>query len=154
MKCSTDVLIVGSGIIGRAIAYFLRKQGVEVIVLEKGDIGAGASSAAVGLLAPIKPLSQRDPFKALQLVGLARFASFVPELEAASGINFGYQQTGTCRILPAEKIGLMHTWTETWWQAGYCIEVLTPEEVYEREPLLHTGLQGAVSGEAGSSAWR
>src|SRR5258708_27045018 len=100
MKCSADVLIVGGGIIGCSIAYFLRKQGVEVIVLEKGNIGAQASSAAAGLLAPIRPLSQRDSFKALQLAGLTRFSSFVGELEAVSGINIGYEQTGTLRLLP------------------------------------------------------
>src|SRR6266480_4982346 len=103
MKNATEVLIIGGGIIGCSIAYFLRKQGVEVIVLEKGDICAQASSAAAGLLAPIRPLSQQDPFKALQLAGLARFSSFVPELEAASGMDVGYEQTGTLRLLPAEK---------------------------------------------------
>src|SRR5260370_26580702 len=112
VKCSAEVLIVGGGIIGCSIAYFLRKQGVEVIVLEKGHIGAQASSAAAGLLAPIRPLSQRDPFKALQLAGLTRFSSLVPELEAVSGINVGYEQTGTLRLLPGEKVVPVYTWAE------------------------------------------
>ena len=145
MKCSADVLIVGGGIIGCSIAYFLRKQGVEVIVLEKGDIGAQASSAAAGLLAPIRPLSQRDPFKALQLAGLARFSSFVPELEAVSGITIDYERTGPMRPLPAEKIDSVQAWAEVWQRAGYRIEVLTPEEAYEREPNLSSGLLGAVT---------
>lgn len=145
MKRSTDVIIIGAGLIGCSIAYFLRKQGVEVIVLEQGDIGAGASSAAAGLLAPLRPLSQMDPFKALQLAGLARFAAFVPELEAASGINVGYEQTGTLRLLPAEKIAATQTWAEAWRRAGYHIEVLTPDEVYEHEPLLSARLHSAVS---------
>ena len=84
------MLIVGGGIIGCSIAYFLRRQGVEVIVLEKGEIGNQASSAAAGLLAPIRPLAHQDPLKALQLAGLARFSTFVPELEAVSGINVSY----------------------------------------------------------------
>src|SRR5437588_8682161 len=104
VKCSADVLIVGGGVIGCSIAYFLRKRGAEVIVLEKGDIGAQASSAAAGLLAPIRPLCQRDPFKELQLAGLARFSTLVPELEAVGGITIGYEQTGTLRLLPAEKL--------------------------------------------------
>src|SRR6266567_8236056 len=70
MRRSTDVLIVGGGIIGCSIAYFLRKRGVEVTALEKGEIGDQASGAAAGLLAPIRPLAQQDPFKALQLAGL------------------------------------------------------------------------------------
>src|SRR6266581_1595410 len=121
MKYSADVLIVGGGIIGCAIAYFLRKQGVDVIILEKGEIGAQASSAAAGLLAPIRPLSQQDLFKALQLAGLARFSSFVPELEAISGITVGYERTGTLRILPAEKIDSVQAWAEAWQRAGYHI---------------------------------
>ncbi len=145
MKCSADVLIVGGGIIGCSIAYFLRKQGAEVIVLEKGDIGAQASSAAAGLLAPIRPLCQRDPFKVLQLAGLVRFSSFVPELEAVSGITVGYEQTGTLRLLPAEKLDAVQAWAEVWQHAGYHIEVLTPQEAYTRQPNLSSGLYGAVT---------
>lgn len=145
MKHSADVLIVGGGVIGCSIAYFLRKRGAEVIVLEKGNIGAQASSAAAGLLAPIRPLCQQDPFKALQLAGLARFSSFVPELEAMSGVTVGYEQTGTLRLLPAEKLNAVHTWADTWQRAGYHIEVLRAHEVYEREPRLFSGLHAAVA---------
>ena len=145
MKHSADVLIVGGGIIGCSIAYFLRKRGAEVIVLEKGDIGAQASSAAAGLLAPIRPLCQRDPFKELQLAGLARFSAFVPELEATSGIAVGYEQTGTLRLLPAEKLDAVQEWAEEWQHVGYHIQVLTPQEVYTRQPNLSSGLYGGVT---------
>ena len=70
MKHSADVLIVGGGVIGCSIAYFLRKQGVGVIVLEKGDIGAQASSAAAGLLAPIRPLLDETRSKHSNLLAL------------------------------------------------------------------------------------
>jgi glycine oxidase len=145
VKHSADVLIVGGGIIGCSIAYFLRKRGAEVIVLEKGDIGAQASSAAAGLLAPIRPLCLHDPFKALQLAGLARFSSFIPELEETSGIAVGYEQTGTLRLLPSEKLNVVQAWAETWQREGYHIEVLRSDEVYEREPHLCSGLHGAVA---------
>ena len=58
VKSSADVVVVGGGIIGCSIAYFIRKQGVEVVLLEKGGIGDQASSVAAGLLAPIRPLAQ------------------------------------------------------------------------------------------------
>jgi glycine oxidase len=145
MKDSADVLIVGGGIIGCSIAYFLRKRGAEVIVLEKGDIGGQASSAAAGLLAPIRPLCQHDWFKAFQLAGLARFSSFIPELEATSGATVGYEQTGTLRLLPSEKLNVVQAWAESWRREGYHIEVLRSDEVYEREPRLCSGLHGAVA---------
>ncbi|WP_201377544.1 FAD-dependent oxidoreductase [Ktedonobacter sp. SOSP1-52] len=72
---------IGGGIIGCSIAYFLRTQGVDVSVLEKGYLGAQASSAAVGLLAPIRPLTQLDAYKALLLAGMKRFPLTLPLLK-------------------------------------------------------------------------
>ena len=42
----TDVLILGGGIIGCALAEELGRRGQRVAVLERGRIGAEASSAA------------------------------------------------------------------------------------------------------------
>jgi glycine oxidase len=47
-----DVLIVGGGIIGCALAYYLAKEGVRATVLERGEIGGEASGASAGMLAP------------------------------------------------------------------------------------------------------
>ena len=144
MKRSADVLVVGGGVIGCSIAYFLRKRGLEVIVLERGDIGAQSSSAAAGLLAPIRPLGEADSFKHLQITGMQRLASFVPELEEVSGISVGYERTGTLRILPPEKIAPTNEWAQVWRSKGFQIEVLSPEEARAREPHLFQGVQGAV----------
>ena len=48
MKNNAEVVIIGGGIIGCATAYYLAKEGVSVIVLEKSDhIGNGGSSRNV-----------------------------------------------------------------------------------------------------------
>jgi len=50
LPAKAQVVIIGSGIIGAAVAYYLTRRGVrEVIVLEQGDIGAqGATARCVG----------------------------------------------------------------------------------------------------------
>src|SRR5216683_1837878 len=85
METTTEVVIVGGGVIGCAIAYSLRKLQVEVILLERGAIGSQASGAAAGLLAPLGPLSGPGPFADLVLAGFSRLSSLVPELEEVSG---------------------------------------------------------------------
>lgn len=144
MKQSADVLIVGAGVIGCSIAYFLRKRGLEVIVLERGNIGAQSSSAAAGLLAPLRPLGEMDPFKQLQIAGMQRLASFVPDLEEISGISVEYERTGTLRILPPEKIAPTKEWAQAWRNKGFQIEVLSSEEARAREPHLFREVPGAV----------
>ena len=46
------VVVVGGGVIGLCSAYYLAKAGVEVVLLERGEIGAGASSGNAGAIAP------------------------------------------------------------------------------------------------------
>src|SRR5215472_980675 len=45
-----DVIISGAGIIGVALALELRERGAEVLVLDRGEPGKEASSAAAGML--------------------------------------------------------------------------------------------------------
>src|SRR5579864_6576013 len=98
MSSITDVVIAGGGVIGCSIAYHLRKAGVPVMVIDQGEIGAEASSAAAGLLAPLGSLAGQGPFADLLLASFALFPELVPELEDASGIRVEYEQTGALRV--------------------------------------------------------
>ena len=57
----TNCLIVGGGIIGLSLAYELSRRGLSVTVAEQGAWGGQASSAAAGMLAPLKEFSQPGP---------------------------------------------------------------------------------------------
>jgi D-amino-acid dehydrogenase len=46
------VVVIGGGIAGLSVAYFLRRAGVEVVVLEAGSPGSGASSGNAGWICP------------------------------------------------------------------------------------------------------
>jgi D-amino-acid dehydrogenase len=47
-----DVLIIGAGVVGLSVAYYAASAGAKVVVLEKGEIGAGCSWGNAGLIVP------------------------------------------------------------------------------------------------------
>ncbi len=51
MNQQKDIIIIGGGIIGVSVAYYLAKQGRAVTLIEKGDIGKGSSYGNAGLIA-------------------------------------------------------------------------------------------------------
>ena len=47
-----DIAIVGGGVIGAALAYFLAQHGAQPLVIEGSEVAYGASGKAAGLLSP------------------------------------------------------------------------------------------------------
>ncbi|WCS25845.1 glycine oxidase ThiO [Methylobacterium sp. NMS14P] len=96
LPARTDVAVVGGGLIGLSIAWRLARAGRAVTVLERDTIGAGASLAATGMLAPAaehEPGS--DPLLPLALDSLRLWPEFRDALEAESGRAIDYRADGT-----------------------------------------------------------
>jgi D-amino-acid dehydrogenase len=47
-----DVIVVGGGVIGVCVAFYLRERGARVTIVEKGEIASGSSYGNAGLLVP------------------------------------------------------------------------------------------------------
>lgn len=52
MSQTSSVIVIGGGAIGLSAAYFLRKEGYAVSVIDKGDMGSGCSLHNAGLVVP------------------------------------------------------------------------------------------------------
>ncbi len=145
MKSTVDVVIVGGGVIGCTIAYYLSKSDVDVAVFDRGEIGAEASSAATGLLAPLGPLSGPGPYADLLLSSFALFPVLVPELEEASGIHLAYEQTGALRIVRnAKNLSNLRKRMHAWQPLGLKMYWLTGDEARQLEPLLSLDVCAAI----------
>jgi thiazole synthase len=90
---TSDVLVVGGGVIGLAIALELRQRGVAVTVLSR-DISQAASHAAAGMLAPQAEGLLPGPLRDLALDSLALYPTWVSKLEALTGQTVGYWPCG------------------------------------------------------------
>src|SRR5947209_3620920 len=145
MQSTTDVLIIGGGVIGCAIAYNLRKLGVVVTVVDTGEIGAEASSAAAGLLAPLGSLSGPGPLADLLLASWSMFPTLVPELEEASGIRLAYECSGSLRVVRNPKnVANLRKRMQAWQPLGLEMQWLTGDEARWREPQLATDITAAI----------
>lgn len=89
-----DAIIVGGGIIGLSLAIELRKRGLEVLIVERGEPGREASHAAAGMLADMG--GEMPP--ALQVLATASarmYPEFVHELQDESGVKIDLRDHGT-----------------------------------------------------------
>ena len=99
---TADVLIVGGGAIGLALADVLALEGVTVRLIEGASVGAGASGAAAGMLAPVNEASSPGPLFALGCESLRRFAPLCERLTAETGIDPELEASGLARVVRSE----------------------------------------------------
>ena len=118
---TSDVVIAGAGIIGLSIGIELRKAGATVAVLDRGEPGREASSAAAGMLVTGDP-DLGTPMRALAEASAALYPSFVEELELRSGLRTDLEARGALYVA-AESERLDSS-------------ALSPAELAEQEPDL------------------
>ncbi len=97
---SWDAIIIGGGIIGLSLAIELRKRGLTVLIVERGEPGREASHAAAGMLADMG--GEMPP--ALQVLATASarmYPEFVHELQDESGVKIDLRDHGTILLSDA-----------------------------------------------------
>ncbi|MGO9498520.1 MAG: glycine oxidase ThiO [Solirubrobacteraceae bacterium] len=94
---SSDVVVVGAGAVGLAVAWRAAQHGLRVTVLERADRpGAETSSVAAGMLAPIsETIATELPLMRLGLESVNIYPQFVEELQEATRMDTGYLRCGT-----------------------------------------------------------
>jgi glycine oxidase len=111
---SPDVVIIGGGIMGCAIAFRLAARQLAVTVIEKAIPGAEASSAAAGMLAPQMEADGPGPMFDLGLRSRALYPAVAAELRDATGIDIGYVKSGVILVALSEaherELGTRRTW--------------------------------------------
>ncbi|HEY3759450.1 MAG TPA: glycine oxidase ThiO [Solirubrobacteraceae bacterium] len=94
-----DVVVVGGGVIGLAVAWRARLLGLSVALLERDTIGErGASGVAAGMLAPVSEVEFGTAGRCVLELGVrsaALWPEFAAELELASSIDVGLRSSGT-----------------------------------------------------------
>jgi glycine oxidase len=135
-----DVVIVGGGIIGMAIAWRARQRGLAVTLLERAEAGQGTSHVAAGMLAPVVEVEFGRAGQHLLDLGLRSaqlWPAFAAELEADMGASVGLMATGTLLVARDEDDARELERQRAFRQSlGLTVARLRPSEARDREPAL------------------
>ncbi|MBM7645087.1 glycine oxidase [Scopulibacillus daqui] len=93
-----DVIIIGGGVIGCSIAYYLAKEKHSVLLFEKDRIGEKASSAAAGMLGVQSEIEEDGPLFQLARKSRGLFPHLSEELKELTGIDIGYMKSGALKL--------------------------------------------------------
>ncbi|MDQ6775949.1 MAG: glycine oxidase ThiO [Actinomycetota bacterium] len=141
-----DVVVIGGGVIGLAVAWRAAQAGLQVTVLERGRPGGETSFVAAGMLAPISEASLTERgLLALGLRSAAGYEQFVAELAEASGRDPGYVRSGTLAVArDADEAEALER--EFAMRSGLELEVqrLRPSAARRMEPALAPTLRLAL----------
>jgi glycine oxidase len=140
-----DVVVIGAGVQGTAVAWRLAQAGVKVLLLEKSIPGAEASSAAAGILSPGVEAEEPGPFAALCQASLDRYPSFVKELEALAGFSVGLTPGGTLQVAFDDSSALVLAGrAEQLSNHELEVEVLDAVDAARLEPSLSPRVRGGI----------
>ena len=99
----SDIVIVGGGIVGCALAYECSRRGASITLLERDFVGSGATSAAAGMLAPQAEADQPGPLFDLGLASRKMFEELVGDLREETGLGVDLDLGGILRLAHREE---------------------------------------------------
>ena len=135
-----DVIIIGSGVIGNAAAYYLAKAGKSVIVLESKDhIGDGGSTRNGG---GVRQSGRHPAEMPLAIYGVK---NLWPGLSDELGVDVEYYQEGNLRLGKTEDhMKILNNLVDRGKSLGLELDMVTGDEAREINPYLSEEVTGAI----------
>jgi glycine oxidase len=140
-----EIVVVGAGIVGCAIAYELSRRGASVIVIDDRAPGMGATQASAGVLAPFIEARNDGPLIELTARSLGLFDEFVSRVRSDSQATVAYQRSGTLDVaLDADSLTTLQK-THVWLGArGVESSLLDAAAAIDCEPQLSSSVTGGL----------
>jgi glycine oxidase len=143
---AADIAIIGAGVIGCAIARELAVRGAgRIVVIDRGEPGGEASSAAAGMLAVASSRARRGPLADLKRAGAALAAPLAAALQGETGIDVELARSGVLDLAftsrEAEQLGRFVARQR---ERGFAVETLDGDAVRARHPEINPAVRAAA----------
>ncbi|MDA7949569.1 MAG: FAD-binding oxidoreductase [Hyphomicrobiaceae bacterium] len=99
----SDVIVIGGGMVGAAIAYGLARAGARVRVLDEGDTAFRAARGNFGLTWVQTKGLGNQPYFELTRNSVDGWADFASDLHEASGVDLAFRRNGGLIICVGEE---------------------------------------------------
>lgn len=141
-----DVAVVGGGVAGLAVARELGRGGLSVVVFDGGvALGACASNAAAGMLAPQAEADRADELFELLCASRDMYPDFAESLREETGVCVELDTTGTLYLSFTDEDEREASKRFEWQaRAGLQVERLTAEEARALEPQVSAQVRSAL----------
>ena len=146
MAESSDVVVVGGGIVGVSTAYYLTRAGIGATLIEKDVVGSHASGFAYGGLGSYGSSAVGGPAMTLASEGMRLHRQLAEELPGQTGINPEYRERPSITLVFDEdeaqvaEAGLPSTQT----RGGYSVSWADPAALREIDPRISDEALGGV----------
>ena len=146
MVDTTDVAIIGGGVAGCAVAYYLGQSGVKSIIIEREGVGNQASGYSAGGLNPLTGIGIPGPLGAFGWECFQLHLDLYDSLKEQSGID--YQHRAVAKIdlaLEEPDVADLQAQVELFQGVdGFNARWLEPDEIAKLEPRIASGVLGGL----------
>jgi glycine oxidase len=140
MKKKLDVVVIGGGIIGCSIAYYLAKEKIDVAVLEGQQIGQKTTKAAAGMLGAHSEWNHSESFFTFAKNSQQSYFQLHEELKELTGIDFELKKGGIFKLayhdIEKKQLNSLISHTSAEWYDR--------EEIISKIPNIHRDIIGAA----------
>lgn len=134
-----DIVVIGGGIIGAAIAYYCSKAGLDITVIEKGELASGTSSRCDGNILAIDKNPGFDSQMSLKSQQL------IHELTNELEIPFEYRNPGSILVCETdEEMEAANKWVQQQIEAGLDFRMLDREDLKNETKYFADDLLGGL----------
>jgi glycine oxidase len=143
---SSDIIVIGAGIVGCAVAYELARRGASVQIVDDRPAGMGATQASAGMLAPYTEAKDRhSAFLDLAVRSLGLYDDFVARVVATTNMQVGYRRTGTLEVATTnEGMAALRQMAGRLSTRGIAHGVLDAQSARAEEPRVSHDVVGAL----------
>ena len=140
MRTDVRVAVIGGGIVGASVLYWLSKLGwTDTVLIERRELTSGSTWHAAG------NTTYFGPFPKMTALFAGSIRTYL-QAEKEAGQSVGFHETGSLRLAATEReLELFHVYAPRYEALGIPFAIRSPEEVAALHPFIDVGgIHGAA----------